>query len=172
MGSHLIDGEFQSDKYPETPRGLVPLKPTDKMAQDLLWEYAQRRRDIDAEFSDDLEQALRNAGYKPIPHEEVLPPLYRHNLRDVIPAEHHKSRTPEKNEPHFVMNRVRFWVTKPEMTVREIKRLDSSLFGKAVDLYQIIPGDNDKKFDDEDTVKLRPYIRFFTAPKQISQSGS
>lgn len=63
MGEHLIDGEFQSDKYPETPRGLVPLKCDDPMAQDLLWEYAQRRRIVDPEFSDDLEQALLLKGF-------------------------------------------------------------------------------------------------------------
>lgn len=66
MGAHLIDGEFQSDKYPTTPRGKVPLSVKDKSAQDLLWNYAQRRRVIDAEFSDDLEQALRLAGYDPM----------------------------------------------------------------------------------------------------------
>lgn len=63
MGSHLIDGEFQSDKYPTTPRGCVPLKPSDPMAQDLLWEYAQRRRAVDPEFAADLETALRLKGY-------------------------------------------------------------------------------------------------------------
>jgi len=63
MGAHLIDGEFQSDKYPTTPRGKVPLSVKDPTAQDLLWEYAQRRRAVDAEFSDDLEAALRTAGY-------------------------------------------------------------------------------------------------------------
>lgn len=65
MGAHLIAGEFQSDKYQTTPRGKVPLSCKDPTAQDLLWEYAQRRRVIDAEFSDDLEQALIGAGYKP-----------------------------------------------------------------------------------------------------------
>lgn len=65
MGAHLIDGEFQSDKYPTTPRGKVPLSVKDPSAQDLLWEYAQRRRAVDSEFSDDLETALRNAGYTP-----------------------------------------------------------------------------------------------------------
>lgn len=64
MGSHLIDGEFQSDKYPSVPRGKVPLSVRDPTAQDLLWEYAQRRRSVDAEFSDDLEAALRLAGYE------------------------------------------------------------------------------------------------------------
>lgn len=67
MGAHLIDSEFQSDKYPTCPRGKVPLSVKDKMAQDLLWEYAQRRRVVDAEFSADLEGALLIAGYRP-PH--------------------------------------------------------------------------------------------------------
>lgn len=35
MGSHIIDGEFQSDKYPTTPRGKVPLSVRDVTAQDL-----------------------------------------------------------------------------------------------------------------------------------------
>jgi hypothetical protein len=63
MGAHLVDEEFQSDKYPTTPRGKVPLSVKDTTAQDLLWEYAQRRRVVDAEFSDDLEAALKAAGY-------------------------------------------------------------------------------------------------------------
>jgi hypothetical protein len=65
MGAHIIDGEFQSDKYPTCPRGKVPLSVADRTAQDLLWEYAQRRRAVDAEFSADLETALRAAGYLP-----------------------------------------------------------------------------------------------------------
>lgn len=60
---HLIAGEFQSNKYPTTPRGKVPLSVKDVTAQDLLYEYAQRRRAVDAEFADDLEEALRIAGY-------------------------------------------------------------------------------------------------------------
>jgi hypothetical protein len=64
MGAHInADGQFQSDKYPTCPAGKVPLSVKDKTAQDLLWRYAQRRRVVDAEFSDDLERALRGAGY-------------------------------------------------------------------------------------------------------------
>ena len=58
MGEHLIDGEFQSDKYPDTPRGFVPLKCSDPMTHSLLWVYANRRRHIDPEFADDLQEAL------------------------------------------------------------------------------------------------------------------
>jgi hypothetical protein len=65
MGSHIVDGQFQSDKYPTCPAGKVPLSVKDKAAQDLLWEYAQRRRRIDPEFANDLETALRAAGFYP-----------------------------------------------------------------------------------------------------------
>lgn len=65
MGAHIVDGEWKSDKYPETPKGLVPLKTSDKTAQDLLWDYAQRRRVVDAEFSSDLETALKDKGFDP-----------------------------------------------------------------------------------------------------------
>ncbi len=65
MSEHLIDGEFQSDKYPTTPRGLVPLKCSDKRVQDLLWEMAQRYHTVDEEFAADLEIALQSKGFKP-----------------------------------------------------------------------------------------------------------
>lgn len=65
MGAHLIDGEFQSDKYPTCPRGKVPLSTKDTLAQPFLWEYAQQHREIDSEFSDDLEKALLLSGFTP-----------------------------------------------------------------------------------------------------------
>ena len=64
MGEHLIDGEFQSDKYPWSKPGFVPLKLTDPMAQSLLWDYAARRSVVDPEFSWDLCEALRLKGYE------------------------------------------------------------------------------------------------------------
>src|SRR5687767_5006367 len=63
VGDHIVDGQFQSDKYPWCKPGFVPLKLTDPAAQPLLWRYAQLRRAVDAEFADDLESALRTAGY-------------------------------------------------------------------------------------------------------------
>lgn len=64
MGNHInSDGKFQSDKYPTCPAGKVPLSTADPMAQDLLWEYAMRRRKVDLEFSADLVICLKNDGY-------------------------------------------------------------------------------------------------------------
>jgi len=65
MGAHLIDDEFQSDRFPTCPRNKVPLSVTDPDAQPLLWTYAQKHRVIDSEFSADLETALMMAGYTP-----------------------------------------------------------------------------------------------------------
>lgn len=81
MGAHIIDGEFQSDKYPTTPRGKVPLSVKDTTAQDLLWQYAQRRRLVDAEFADDLEVCLLANGYKPTARDvaEKLSATFRRN---------------------------------------------------------------------------------------------
>lgn len=66
---HIINGEFQSDKYPTCPPGKVPLSVKDATAQDLLWTYAQRRRAVDAEFSAAVEIALTAHGYVPSPAE-------------------------------------------------------------------------------------------------------
>lgn len=66
MGAHIdSEGRFQSDRYPTCPPGKVPLSVQDPTAQDLLWEYAQRRRAVDAEFSADLEAVLTAAGFSP-----------------------------------------------------------------------------------------------------------
>ncbi len=59
MGHHLVDGEFQSDKYPWCKPGFVPLKLTDPDARAVLKEYALRREKVDSEFSSDLWQAIR-----------------------------------------------------------------------------------------------------------------
>lgn len=81
MGAHIINGQFQSDKYPTCPAGKVPLSVKDKTAQDLLWEYSHRRRPVDSEFSDDLQTALLAAGYKPPTNESVLATAVRDVLK-------------------------------------------------------------------------------------------
>lgn len=73
MGAHIVDGQFQSDKYRWCHPGFVPLKVTDLMAQPVLWEYARVRREVDAEFSDDLKLALVANGYcRPAEAAQVL----------------------------------------------------------------------------------------------------
>ncbi len=86
MGAHInAAGQFQSDKYPSCPPGKVPLSVKDPAAQDLLWLYAQRRRAIDAEFSDDLELVLQSAGYglqHPSLMQRIVVALFGHHLSE------------------------------------------------------------------------------------------
>ena len=72
-GDHIVDNKFQSDKFPETPRGIVPLKVSDPVAQPFLWGFAQAHRAIDPDFSDDLEECLRLEGYEHTPAIEREP---------------------------------------------------------------------------------------------------
>jgi hypothetical protein len=65
MGAHLVNGEFVSDKFPGTPAGYILLSFKSPRCQDLLWELAERSRPEDEEFADDVQNALRVAGFKP-----------------------------------------------------------------------------------------------------------
>jgi hypothetical protein len=67
MSSHIVNNEFQSDKYPSCPPGKIPLSVKDPLAQDLLWEYSRRYLDCgkDSEFAFDLRACLIAAGFKP-----------------------------------------------------------------------------------------------------------
>lgn len=74
MGEHInADGQFQSDKYPWCRPGFVPLKITDRGAWMPLWDYAEQRRPIDAAFADDLQAALKAAGFEPVPMMTMAP---------------------------------------------------------------------------------------------------
>jgi hypothetical protein len=96
VGNHINeDGLFQSDKYPTCPPGKVPLSVEDPLAQDLLWEYAHRRRREDAEFSMDLAHALTEAGFKPAPQElssqQWLEKRSKERENDIHPCDEHPS---------------------------------------------------------------------------------
>lgn len=65
MGKHLVDGKFQSDRSPETPPNHMLVDFDDKLAQPALWALAEAYRETDPEFADDVELALRIAGFKP-----------------------------------------------------------------------------------------------------------
>ncbi len=64
MGEHIVDGEFKSDKYDWCPKGFVPLKLTDPMAQPVLYLYALLRDRIDPEFCHDLTYSLDRMGFE------------------------------------------------------------------------------------------------------------
>lgn len=59
------EGEYQSVEHPWCQPGFVPMEVSDPKAQPALWNYAGVREVIDQEFSDDLREALKAAGYQP-----------------------------------------------------------------------------------------------------------
>lgn len=63
--SHIVDGKFQSDKYPWCQPDFVPLKVTDTLAQPYLWATACMYDAMGDDFGRDLKKRLLTAGYKP-----------------------------------------------------------------------------------------------------------
>lgn len=63
--THIIDGQFQSDRYPTAPRDTVPMDIHNPRFQDLIWIYAERWRTEDPAFADDLQDCLRRSGFEP-----------------------------------------------------------------------------------------------------------
>lgn len=62
--SHIRDGKFYSDRH-NTPADIVGLDATDPRFQDLIWEYAERWREEDPAFTDELQAHLRTLGFAP-----------------------------------------------------------------------------------------------------------
>ncbi len=110
MGAHINkDGLFQSDKYPTCPAGKVPLSVKDPTAQDLLWEYARRRRSVDAEFSSDLERCLLDAGFENAPRGSQLARVIRERdeaLKSLEEMANEFTRVVQEQELRAVKDRV------------------------------------------------------------------
>lgn len=66
------------------------------------------------------------------------------------------------------IDRVHYTVTKPQMTGSELRNLPKPPIGPDRDLFQVVPGGQDKKIENNDIVDIRNGLRFFTAPSQIN----
>ena len=50
----------------------------------------------------------------------------------------------------------------------EIRQLVKPPIGADRDLFEIVPGGSDRKIGDEDSVQIRDWMRFFSAPRTIN----
>lgn len=66
------------------------------------------------------------------------------------------------------IDRVHFTVTQAEMTGTELRRVPDPPIGPERDLFEVVPGQADRKLADADVVEIRNGERFFTAPGQIN----
>jgi hypothetical protein len=66
------------------------------------------------------------------------------------------------------IDRVHYEVAANEMTGAELRRVPNPDIGADRDLFEVIPGQADRKLADADVVEIRNGKRFFTAPAQIN----
>lgn len=85
--------------------------------------------------------------------------------------------TPTPAEPpggfHIRLDRVDLEVppdrlTDGKLTGRQIRELADPPIGADRDIFEIVPGGSDLKIDDDATVKIRDWMRFFSAPGVIN----
>jgi len=70
------------------------------------------------------------------------------------------------------IDRTHYTVTDPQMTGAEIRRVPPTPIGTERDLFEVVPGGQDRKIEDSDVVEIRNGQRFFTAPAQINPGSN
>jgi Multiubiquitin len=70
------------------------------------------------------------------------------------------------------IDRVHFTVTQAQMTGAQLRQLPKPPIGADRDLFEVIPGNPDKKIGDVDVVEIRNGERFFTAPAHINPGAT
>ena len=70
------------------------------------------------------------------------------------------------------IDREEFLVREESLTGAQLRALPNPDIGSDRDLFEVVPGGSDKKIELTDTVKMRPGLRFFTAPAQINPGGA
>lgn len=66
------------------------------------------------------------------------------------------------------IDREDFTIHEEFLTGAQLRALSNPDIGPDRDLFEVVPGGSDKKIELTDQVKMRPGLRFFTAPAQIN----
>ena len=83
-----------------------------------------------------------------------------------------ETRDQHPNGFQIQIDRVHYTVSKEQMTGVEIRNIPAPPIGPDRDLFQVVPGGQDKKIEPSDVVEMRNGLRFFTAPSQINPGKS
>lgn len=78
--------------------------------------------------------------------------------------------TAEVRKPSFQIqiDRVHYTVHAEEMTGAELRHVPDPPIPASRDLYEVRPGEQDLLIGDDDMVRIRDGLRFFTAPHHIN----
>lgn len=66
------------------------------------------------------------------------------------------------------IDRKEYKVRERVLTGAQLRRLPEPDIGPDRDLFEVVPGGSDRKIADDQEVKMRDGLRFFTAPAQIN----
>lgn len=69
---------------------------------------------------------------------------------------------------HIQIDRIHYEVTDSKMTGAELRKVPATPIGPDRDLFEVVPGQPDRKVADTDSVEIRDGKRFFTAPGLIN----
>ena len=77
-------------------------------------------------------------------------------------------KKPDPKGFHIRIDRTEYTVTEEKLSGAELRRVPPTLIPPDRDLYLVVPGHDDLKIKDDDTVEMHDGLRFFTAPSTIN----
>jgi hypothetical protein len=83
-------------------------------------------------------------------------------------TEVHDVEAGKPGEFHIKIDRVEYRVAQEELTGAQLRRLPNPPIGPDRDLFEVIPGQADRKIDDGYVVEIFNGKRLFTAPAHIN----
>ena len=86
-------------------------------------------------------------------------------MSDEQEAKHHLK------EFHIKIDRTDYVVNEDELTGAQLRAIPSLPIGPERDLWEVIPGKDDRKLADTDVVEMSNGKRFFTTPAHINPGG-
>ncbi len=79
----------------------------------------------------------------------------------------------ERDRPFDIkIDRTEFKVRERFRTGAQLRQLPNPPIGPDRDLFEVVPGGSDEKIADNQEVKMRDGLRFFTAPTQINPGSN
>jgi hypothetical protein len=66
------------------------------------------------------------------------------------------------------IDRTHYTVHEREMTGAELRQVPEPPIGPDRDLFEVTPGDSDRKIEETTVVRIKDGLRFFTAPAHIN----
>jgi len=71
-------------------------------------------------------------------------------------------------EFHIQIDREHFTVQQRTLTGAQLRQLPTPPIGPDRDLFEVVPGQPDRKIENNQPVEMHDGLRFFTAPAQIN----